>query len=172
MLTSTVVAPIYGELGDLYGRKVMMQISVVLFLLGSALAGLSTTMWFLIASRAIQGVGGCGLFVLALTVIADVNPPRERSKVQGIFGGALFGALFTNSLAVKLGAALPGGIDAGSLNAVAVARLPDGIRIGVVTAFTEALHPIFLISSTAALLALGLTFVLKEIPLRGRGETV
>jgi len=87
LLTSTVVAPLYGKLGDLYGRKVMMQISVSLFLLGSALAGLSTTMWFLIASRAVQGVGGGGLFVLALTVIADVIPPRDRAKIQGVFGG-------------------------------------------------------------------------------------
>ncbi|MBZ0130108.1 MAG: MFS transporter [Rhodobacteraceae bacterium] len=87
LLTSTVTAPLYGKLGDLYGRKVMMQISVVIFLAGSALAGLSQSMWFLIASRAIQGIGGGGLFVLALTVIADVIPPRERSKIQGVFGG-------------------------------------------------------------------------------------
>lgn len=87
LLTSTVTAPLYGKLGDLYGRKVMMQISVVIFLAGSALAGLSQTMWFLIAARAVQGIGGGGLFVLALTVIADVIPPRERSKIQGVFGG-------------------------------------------------------------------------------------
>jgi len=87
LLTSTVAAPLYGKLGDLYGRKIMMQIAVLLFLLGSVLAGLSTTMWFLIASRALQGVGGGGLFVLALTVIADVIPPRERGRIQGVFGG-------------------------------------------------------------------------------------
>ena len=87
LLTSTVVAPLYGKLGDLYGRKIMMQVSVSLFLLGSALAGLSTTMWFLIASRGVQGIGGGGLFVLALTVIADVIPPRDRAKIQGVFGG-------------------------------------------------------------------------------------
>ncbi len=87
LLTSTVTAPLYGKLGDLYGRKVMMQLSVSLFLLGSALAGLSTTMWFLISARALQGVGGGGLFVLALTVIGDVIPPRERGRIQGLFGG-------------------------------------------------------------------------------------
>ena len=87
LLTSTIVAPLYGKMGDLYGRKLMMQISVILFLLGSCLAGLSQTMTFLIVSRAIQGLGGGGLFVLALTVIGDVIPPRERGKIQGIFGG-------------------------------------------------------------------------------------
>jgi len=87
LLTSTVAAPLYGKLGDLYGRKLMMQISVTIFLLGSALAGLSQSMWFLIAARAVQGIGGGGLFVLSLTVIADVIPPRERSKIQGVFGG-------------------------------------------------------------------------------------
>lgn len=87
LLTATVTAPLYGKLGDLYGRKVMMQLSVSLFLFGSALSGLSTTMWFLIAARALQGVGGGGLFVLALTVIGDVIPPRERGRIQGIFGG-------------------------------------------------------------------------------------
>ena len=87
LLTSTIVAPLYGKLGDLYGRKLMMQISVSLFLLGSCLAGFSNSMTFLIVSRAIQGLGGGGLFVLALTVIGDVIPPRERGKIQGIFGG-------------------------------------------------------------------------------------
>jgi len=87
LLTSTIVAPLYGKLGDLYGRKLMMQIAVVLFLLGSILAGFSQSMTFLIVSRAIQGLGGGGLFVLALTVIGDVIPPRERGKIQGIFGG-------------------------------------------------------------------------------------
>ncbi len=90
LLTSTVVAPMYGKLGDLYGRKLMMQIAVVLFLLGSVLAGFAGSMLWLILSRAIQGLGGGGLFVLALTVVGDVVPPRERGKVQGIFG-AIFG---------------------------------------------------------------------------------
>jgi len=107
LLTSTVTAPLYGKLGDLYGRKVMMQISVTLFLTGSVLAGLSTTMWFLIAARALQGVGGGGLFVLALTVIGDVIPPRERGKIQGVFGGVfglssvagpLLGGFFVDNL--------------------------------------------------------------------------
>lgn len=87
LLSSTVVAPIYGKLGDLYGRKLMMQIAVTIFLAGSILCGLATSMNFLIASRALQGLGGGGLFVLALTVVGDVVPPRQRGKVQGMLGG-------------------------------------------------------------------------------------
>jgi EmrB/QacA subfamily drug resistance transporter len=137
LLTSTVVAPLYGKLGDLYGRKVMMQISVSVFLLGSALAGLSQTMWFLIASRAVQGIGGGGLFVLALTVIADVIPPRERSKIQGVFGGVfglssiagpLAGGFFVDNLSWHwiFYVNLPLGIL--SLAIFAVAFKPRGIR--------------------------------------------
>lgn len=85
VLASTVVAPLYGKLGDLYGRRRMVFISVGLFLFGSALCGLATSMLFLIVSRAIQGLGGGGLFVLALAVVGDVIAPRDRGKVQGIF---------------------------------------------------------------------------------------
>ena len=87
LLTSTVVAPMYGKLGDLYGRKLMMQVSVGVFLLGSVLSGLADSMGFLISARAVQGLGGGGLFVLALTVVGDVVAPRDRGKIQGIFGG-------------------------------------------------------------------------------------
>lgn len=91
ILSSTLVAPLYGKLGDLYGRRLMVFISVGLFLFGSALCGLAQSMGFLIASRAIQGLGGGGLFVLALSVIGDVIPPQERGKVQGVFA-AVFSA--------------------------------------------------------------------------------
>lgn len=91
ILASTVVAPLYGKLGDLYGRRVTVMASVGLFLLGSALCGLAGSMTFLIASRAVQGLGGGGLFVLALSVIGDVVPPRDRGKIQGVFA-AVFGA--------------------------------------------------------------------------------
>lgn len=85
VLASTVVAPLYGKLGDLYGRRLMVFVSVGLFLLGSALCGIATNMPFLIIARAVQGLGGGGLFVLALSVVGDVIPPRERGKVQGLF---------------------------------------------------------------------------------------
>jgi MFS family permease len=89
ILTSTVAAPLYGKLGDLYGRRNTVVVSVGLFLVGSALCGLATSVEFLIFACALQGLGGGGLFVLALSVIGDVNPPRDRGKVQGVFMGVL-----------------------------------------------------------------------------------
>jgi MFS family permease len=85
ILASTVVAPLYGKLGDLYGRRVMVFISVGLFLAGSMLCGLANSMTLLILARAVQGLGGGGLFVLALSIIGDVIEPKDRGKVQGVF---------------------------------------------------------------------------------------
>ncbi|MAM60895.1 MDR family MFS transporter [Maritimibacter sp. UBA3975] len=85
ILASTIAAPLYGKLGDLYGRRNTVFVSVGLFLLGSALAGAAQNMTWLIASRAVQGLGGGGLFVLALSVIGDVIPPKDRGKTQGVF---------------------------------------------------------------------------------------
>lgn len=85
ILASTVAAPLYGKLGDLYGRKAMVYVSVGLFLAGSLLCGIADSMTFLIAARAVQGLGGGGLFVLALSVVGDVIPPHERGKIQGMF---------------------------------------------------------------------------------------
>lgn len=87
ILASTIVAPLYGKLGDLYGRRKMVIVSVTVFLTGSVLCGLAQSMEFLIAARALQGLGGGGLFVLALSIIADVLPPKDRGKVQGVFAG-------------------------------------------------------------------------------------
>ncbi|KKC39667.1 DSBA oxidoreductase [Devosia epidermidihirudinis] len=90
LLSSTVVAPIYGKLGDLYGRKIVLQTAIVIFLIGSTLSAFASSMTFLIIARTVQGLGGGGLMVVAMTVVADVIPPRQRGKVQGIFG-AVFG---------------------------------------------------------------------------------
>lgn len=87
ILASTIVAPLYGKLGDLYGRRVMVFVSVSVFLIGSMLCGAATSMEFLIGARAMQGLGGGGLFVLALSIIADVIPPKDRGKIQGVFAG-------------------------------------------------------------------------------------
>jgi EmrB/QacA subfamily drug resistance transporter len=90
LLASTVVAPIYGKLGDLYGRKRVLQVAILIFLGGAILSGTATSMLTLIIGRTIQGLGGGGLMVVAMSVVADVIPPRKRGKIQGIFG-AVFG---------------------------------------------------------------------------------
>ncbi|NLG62957.1 MAG: MFS transporter [Candidatus Cloacimonetes bacterium] len=107
LLAQTVVTPLYGKLGDLYGRKIVLQSAVVLFLLGSVLCGMSTSMMQLILFRAIQGLGGGGLMVTSQAVVGDIVPPRERGRYQGIFGavfglssiaGPLLGGYFTTHL--------------------------------------------------------------------------
>ena len=107
LLAQTIVTPIYGKLGDLYGRKRVLQFAIVLFLIGSALCGLSQTMMHLILFRAIQGLGGGGLMVTTQAVVGDIIPPRERGRYQGIFGaafgvasiaGPLLGGYFTSNL--------------------------------------------------------------------------
>jgi EmrB/QacA subfamily drug resistance transporter len=90
LLSSTVAGPLYGKLGDLYGRKKVLQVAIVIFLVGSALCGLSQSMVQLIAFRAVQGLGAGGLIVVTLAVVGDIIPPRERGKYQGYFG-AVFG---------------------------------------------------------------------------------
>src|SRR4051812_2336806 len=104
LLAQTIVTPIYGKLGDLYGRKIVMQSAIVLFLIGSVLCGLSQNMTELIAFRAVQGLGGGGLVVTTQAVVGDIVPPRDRGRYQGIFGavyglssiaGPLLGGYFT-----------------------------------------------------------------------------
>lgn len=91
LLATTVATPLYGKLGDLWGRKRLFQVAIVVFLAGSVLAGLATSMTQLIIFRGIQGAGGGGLIVLGQALIADIVSPRERGRYQGYFG-AMFGA--------------------------------------------------------------------------------
>ncbi|APR39194.1 EmrB/QacA family drug resistance transporter [Paraburkholderia sp. SOS3] len=87
LLTSTIVVPLYGKFGDLFGRKIVLQTSIVLFLIGSALCGVAQNMTQLVLLRALQGLGGGGLLVITMAAIGDVIPPAERGRYQGIFGG-------------------------------------------------------------------------------------
>jgi EmrB/QacA subfamily drug resistance transporter len=107
LLAQTVVTPIYGKLGDLYGRKIVLQTAIVIFLVGSALCGVSRDMTQLIVFRAIQGLGGGGLNVTTQAIIGDIVPARERGRYQGFFGamfglasiaGPLLGGFFTTHL--------------------------------------------------------------------------
>src|ERR687885_26290 len=84
LLSSTIAGPLYGKLGDLYGRKPLLQVAIVLFLIGSALCGLAQNMAELIGFRALQGLGGGGLMVTTMAVVGDLIPPRDRGRYQGI----------------------------------------------------------------------------------------
>jgi EmrB/QacA subfamily drug resistance transporter len=107
LLASTVVGPLYGKLGDLYGRKIVLQSAIVIFLVGSALCGISQSMTQLIVFRALQGLGGGGLLVVTIAAVGDIIAPRDRGRYQGYFGavfgvatvvGPLLGGFFVDSL--------------------------------------------------------------------------
>ncbi len=83
LLTSTVVVPLYGKFGDLFGRKIVLQTAIVIFLLGSVLCGIAQDMTQLILMRALQGLGGGGLLVVTMASIGDVIPPADRGKYRG-----------------------------------------------------------------------------------------
>ncbi len=129
LLTSTASSPLYGKISDLYGRRRVFEFAIVVFLLGSTLAGFSRSMGQLIAFRAIQGLGAGGLMVMALTIIGDILSPRERGRYQGYMGsvfafssvvGPLLGGLFVDHLSWRW---------------VFYINLPIGIAALVVTSF-------------------------------------
>jgi EmrB/QacA subfamily drug resistance transporter len=85
LITSTISTPLYGKLSDLYGRRPFFLFAIGIFIVGSMLCGLSQNMYELAAFRAIQGIGAGGLMSLALAIIGDIVPPRERARYQGLF---------------------------------------------------------------------------------------
>ena len=107
LLTSTASVPLYGKISDLYGRKIVFQFAIVMFLLGSVVSGAAQNMLTLIIARGVQGIGGGGLMSLSMIIIADIVSPRERGRYQGYTGavfatssvaGPLLGGFFTDSL--------------------------------------------------------------------------
>lgn len=137
LLTATATAPIYGKLSDLFGRKRVLETAILFFLAGSVLCAAAQTMTQLVIFRAIQGLGGGGLMVLAFTIIADVVSPRERGRYQGLIGGVfalasvvgpLLGGFFTEHLSwhwIFL-INLPVGMAALVMTGRALKRLPRG----------------------------------------------
>jgi len=162
LLTSTITVPFYGKLSDLYGRKPMMMIGVTIFLIGSALSGLSQNMAMLILFRGIQGIGAGALFPIALAVIGDLYTPAERGRYQGLFG-AVFGISFI------IGPALGGlltdnvswhwifyvNIPVGIVSLIVLARLlPTVKRAGATRNFDIAGAAVFIVAISALLIGL------------------
>jgi EmrB/QacA subfamily drug resistance transporter len=162
LLTSTITVPFYGKLSDLYGRKPMMMFGVIVFLIGSALSGLSQNMAMLILFRGIQGIGAGALFPIALAVIGDLYTPAERGRYQGLFG-AVFGISFI------IGPALGGlltdyvswhwifyvNIPVGIISLIVLARLlPTVKREGATRDFDLAGAAVFIVAISALLVGL------------------
>ncbi len=140
LITATIVTPLYGKLGDIYGRKKLFIFAISIFIVGSALSSLATSMYMLAGFRAVQGLGAGGLMSLALAIIGDIVPPRERAKYQGYFL-AVFG---TSSVAGPV----IGGFFAGADSIVGITgwrwvflvNVPIGIAALVVVTRTLHLH--------------------------------
>ncbi|HTK06346.1 MAG TPA: MDR family MFS transporter [Ktedonobacteraceae bacterium] len=129
LLTSTVMVPIYGKLSDIFGRKPIFLVGVVLFLLGSAASGASQSMIQLVAFRAFQGIGAAALMPIAMAVIGDIFTPRERGRWQGVTG-AVFG------LSSVLGPAIGGWItDNSSWRWIFYVNIPVGLLALLVLIF-------------------------------------
>lgn len=158
MLVSAVAVPVVGKLSDMYGRKTFYIAGLVVFMIGSALSGLATNFWFLVFSRAVQGLGMGTIMPLSQTIIGDIIPPRQRGKYQGIMGavfgvssiaGPLFGGWVTDNfgwrylfyLALPLGVAalvflakfmrLPHTASAGKFDLIGALTLTPGLVIGL-----------------------------------------
>ena len=107
LLTSTICMPVFGKISDIYGRKMLLQLTIVVFLIGSALAGISANLLELVVFRGVQGIGGGGLMAMIFTILSDILSPRDRSKYMGYFTavfaassviGPLAGGFFVDNL--------------------------------------------------------------------------
>ncbi|WP_051839211.1 MDR family MFS transporter [Streptomyces sp. NRRL F-5126] len=138
LITSTIATPLYGKLSDQYGRKPFFIFAISVFVLGSALCTFSTSIYMLAAFRAFQGIGAGGLMSLALTIIGDIIPPRERAKYQGYFM-AVFGT--SSVLGPVIGGALAGADTVAGIDGwrwIFLINVPIGIATLVVV--TKVLH--------------------------------
>nr|WP_245930062.1 MDR family MFS transporter [Allonocardiopsis opalescens] len=138
LLATTASTPLWGKLGDQYGRKALFQSAIVIFLVGSALCGLAQDMGQLIAFRALQGLGGGGLITLTQAIVGDVVPPRERGRYQGLFGGVfggssvlgpLLGGFFVDELSWRWVFTINLPIGAVALLVISVVLRPTTVRV-------------------------------------------
>jgi EmrB/QacA subfamily drug resistance transporter len=166
MLATTVTVPLYGKLGDVYGRRPLFIIAISIFLVGSALCGLAQTMPELVVFRAIQGCGAGGLFPLALAVIGNIVPPRDRGRYQGLIGSVFAAASI-------IGPAVGGFIvDNASWRWIFYVNLPVGglalIVIWITMPRRRDIRPRSIDWAGALLLALGTTALLLGLVWGGR----
>jgi EmrB/QacA subfamily drug resistance transporter len=163
LLTSTITGPIYGKLSDQFGRRRLLMIGVGLFLLGSALSGLSSSMWQLILFRGIQGLGAGAIFPIALAVIGDLYTPQERGRYQGLFGavfglsaivGPALGGIITDS--VGWGWVFLVNLPIGAVAMAIIWRLMPSVRLEGVTRRIDYLG-VFVFSVALSPILVGLT---------------
>lgn len=140
LITSTITTPLYGKLSDIYGRKRFFMSAIIIFVIGSLACTFATSMYMLAAFRAFQGLGAGGLFSLALAIIGDVVPPRERAKYQGyflaVFGtssvlGPIIGGFFASASSI---------LGISGWRWVFLVNVPVGILAGIVVMATLHLH--------------------------------
>lgn len=161
LLSSTVCTPLFGKVSDMYGRRLLFQAAILIFLVGSLLAGLSQDMLQLIASRGVQGTGAGGLFAMTFAVIGDVVSPRERGRYIGLLAGVW---AFASVIGPFIGGFI---VDNVSWRWVFLINLPIGIAALVVTARVLHLplvrHPHRLDLGGAAMLVVGVSVILLSL---------
>src|SRR5690349_22981232 len=142
LITATITTPIYGKLGDNYGRKKLFMFAITVFIIGSAMCSFATSMYQLAAFRAFQGLGAGGLFTLVLAIIGDIVSPRERARYTGYFM-AMFGT--SSVLGPVIGGFLAGQevlLGISGWRWVFLVNVPIGIAALFVVSRTLHIHPV------------------------------